>query len=203
MSLPKEAYGTKFPFQCANHPDQKTDVNVYFLVEQGVPICETCGDDLELVGPEPEKKPDSVHQAIMDAAYKKWGPDTRKYKDFLNKLDVKERRAVVIGNLNYQVENGGFMQWDFNSYSEGYEYLKEALTTIGTVNAIKVLSLTNQALSILKEHKDELRLWEEESAEEEDLEPRLDKKSLNKLDDAYYEINDAFMKECEEFFSKE
>jgi len=70
-----------------------------------------------------------IHQVLMDEAYDEWqkNRDRWSYSDFINNLDDLHRKAVLIGNLNYQVENGGFKQWDFNGYSE---FIDEVLDII-------------------------------------------------------------------------
>ena len=49
-------------------------------------------------------------QNLMDEAYLKWKKINNDWnlKDFDLSLDYKHRNAVLFGNLNYQVENGGF-----------------------------------------------------------------------------------------------
>lgn len=38
-------------------------------------------------------------------------------EDILNRVSDLHKAAVRFGNLNYQVTNGGFSQWEFNGYS--------------------------------------------------------------------------------------
>lgn len=59
------------------------------------------------------------HQILMNAAYDLWKKNTDWDKDaFFDRLDYPMRLAVALGNLNYQVENGGFGQWHDNGYAE-------------------------------------------------------------------------------------
>lgn len=53
-----------------------------------------------------------VWQGLMDQAYAKWQADGKKwsYRQFLANLDAVERKAVILGNFNYQVCNGGLQQ---------------------------------------------------------------------------------------------
>jgi hypothetical protein len=66
-----------------------------------------------------ENKSVSLHQKLMDEAYAEfkkhedWGMD-----EFYFHIDGLHRIAVALGNLNYQVCNGGFSQWSFNGYQE-------------------------------------------------------------------------------------
>jgi hypothetical protein len=84
-------------------------------------------------------------QLVMDSAYGLWRDNEQwSYEDFMFNIPALERRAVALGNLNYQVNNGGFMQWIDNGYAKdtqhvlrviareiedeaGYDQLKKAL----------------------------------------------------------------------------
>lgn len=77
------------------------------------------------------------HQRLMNQAYKRWqkGGDLENVprEDFYGKLEEPHRMAVVFGNLNYQVENGGFDQWFFNGYGEpAWPLLKEYVAKYGS-----------------------------------------------------------------------
>ena len=52
-------------------------------------------------------------QGLMDTAYTEWQKDGNDwtYQQFLNESTPAQRKACLIGNFNYQVHNGGFMQW--------------------------------------------------------------------------------------------
>lgn len=55
-------------------------------------------------------------QGLMDSAYAKW-PEGGSQPDMMMTLTPAERTAVLLGNLNYQVQNGGFRQWVDNGYA--------------------------------------------------------------------------------------
>ena len=58
-------------------------------------------------------------QALMDEVYNEWQKDENKGKgkwDVLNGFSEAHQIAVVFGNFNHQVENGGIEQWIFNGY---------------------------------------------------------------------------------------
>lgn len=44
----------------------------------------------------------------MTNAYYNWGKNTSR-EEFLSDLTPYEKLAVIFGNFNYQVENGGFL----------------------------------------------------------------------------------------------
>lgn len=80
-----------------------------------------------------------VLQGLMNAAYETFGNQT--YDDFLFNLPGKQRAAVLIGNLNYQVENGGFSQWILNGYADHARDVMLVLREIGTEAASSVMNL--------------------------------------------------------------
>jgi len=67
----------------------------------------------------------TVHQDMMDKAYELWNDseESKKmsYSKFLDKVSKELGEnyfyAVITGNMNYQVENGGWKQWEGNRYS--------------------------------------------------------------------------------------
>ena len=85
------------------------------------------------------------HQELMDEAYDRWkkGGDLENTSRivFLDKLTTHQRMAVVLGNMNYQVENGGWNQWVDNGYCTSYPHLMDALETLGTDNAKKIITM--------------------------------------------------------------
>lgn len=67
-------------------------------------------------------------QSLMDKAYGRWqGNEGWSTKTFFDHMEPAEKTAVLLGNLNYQVENGGFQQWVGNGYAQNIELLIEAL----------------------------------------------------------------------------
>lgn len=96
----------------------------------------------------------SLHKKLMDKAYNKF-QDGWSLREFYINIDGLERRAVALGNLNYQVGNGGFTQWMDNGYAEvsmtvlrfisdeldkfrGYKHLKEGLYLAFDANRIGI-----------------------------------------------------------------
>ena len=58
-------------------------------------------------------------QAFMDEVYSEWQKEENKGKskwDVLDGFPAAYQIAVVFGNFNYQVENGGLEQWIYNGY---------------------------------------------------------------------------------------
>lgn len=71
----------------------------------------------------------NITQNLMDEVYNKWNtPECKSINrlEIINKFFTpKHKAAVQLGNMNYQVENGGWSQWHFNGYSEDLEDLIE------------------------------------------------------------------------------
>ncbi len=58
-------------------------------------------------------------QALMDEVYHEWNKQENKDKgkrDILNGFSEAHQIAVIFGNFNYQVGNGGIEQWIYNGY---------------------------------------------------------------------------------------
>ncbi|MDR1070813.1 MAG: hypothetical protein LBL37_08550 [Gracilibacteraceae bacterium] len=58
-------------------------------------------------------------QALVDEVYREWQKEENKNKskwDILDEFSAAHQIAVVLGNFNYQVENGGLEQWIYNGY---------------------------------------------------------------------------------------
>ncbi len=136
----------------------------------------------------------SKHQTLMTRAYKKWA-NGMTYLDFLQALNVTERRAVTLGNLNYQVGNGGFLQWADNRYIQGLEHLREALTAVGTPAAVKVLAIVNQAAETYERNETKLRRWvDTDDAEDDTFE------CLDEFDSAFNEVSAQLLRDSDNFF---
>lgn len=60
----------------------------------------------------------SVWLHLMTAAYDRWHKhEDWNYDRMVRECSAHERAAVLLGNLNYQVCNGGFCQWIDNGYA--------------------------------------------------------------------------------------
>jgi hypothetical protein len=134
-----------------------------------------------------------LHQSLMDKAYDRWQNKGWSKEEFHDSLDAKERFAVHTGNFNYQVENGGFVQWWDNRYGTPatVDFLLRACDRINTSTALQVKELVKQFKSIMRD-KDPRKHMDE--GEWEDIYASLEEAGLDKK---YYEINEQFMKDCE------
>jgi hypothetical protein len=133
----------------------------------------------------------------MDVAYDKW-QETKgwSYRQFLSSLDARERKAVVRGNFNSQVLNGGLCQWVENGYASGSgRELLDLLADIGTplarrVRGIVVSVLVHVDLTVEKGGCFD-NYWVDDP--EEFLE------ELDELTNDYFELSDGFESEVEDF----
>jgi hypothetical protein len=124
-----------------------------------------------------------LHETLMCSAADKASPGLPRAEMF-DALTPQERFATCTGNLNYQVENGGFGQWVFNGYAtpETVAFLQRALVRMGTPAATEVLRLLNLVADALPENH-----------RREELDHGVDDEACT----AYYKVNDAFMVDCE------
>lgn len=85
----------------------------------------------------------------MNQAYNKWGKEKNWNKqEFWDHINFQEKIAVALGNLNYQVENGGFEQWNDNGY---YEIHCSFLVSLLTKIPQSEFPLLKQVLAFLEE----------------------------------------------------
>ena len=124
----------------------------HFLVEHALRRRREAGPVVETWRPPDSQLPRAmekpgIHQQFMNQAYKDYEakagrqkvsralsdqPPISGHQNFLISLSEAERFAVVFGNLNYQVENGGFSQWIGNRYYvDTIEYLREYIAKYG------------------------------------------------------------------------
>lgn len=85
-----------------------------------------------------------VWQSLMDAAYDRWQNGDLKNVSpevFMNSISLAQREAVMLGNMNYQVENGGWEQWVDNGYCIHAHDLMDVLENIGTENAKTTITM--------------------------------------------------------------
>ena len=160
---------------------------------------------------------DTVHQKLMDESYKLWKVDQNiDYQDFLTKvreeLDETHFFAVITGNLNSQVKNGGFSQWNDNGYSIAIEDIIDFFRKENRFDK-KYEDVIHKVLRILRNVMDELDyldIGKEEIKKinydyHEIFERALEETSnheLRNLDKRFYEVHHEMLKALEEYFIK-
>lgn len=121
-------------------------------------------------------------QELVDAAYDGWQLTPRKsYDDFIFDLPVDQKEAVLIGNLNYQVENGGFSQWFSNGYGDHAAEVRLVLDRIGGHAAYTITNLILIACNIWRDDKDD--------------------GDFDAQDQAFYKINDQLLADANTYFA--
>ena len=108
------------------------------------------------------------------------------YGQKMDKLTDGERIIYLIGDVEGEVNNGGFSQYFFNSSGK---YANEAISALKTVGAEYTSSLLEQAMKIYKNGPTS----ESRNEPEEDLTEDQEEK-LNELDNKFYEYKDNLSK---------
>lgn len=136
---------------------------------------------------------------LMDEAYKLWqdhendNPSKRWdqedfYRHVMMDLSGFHALACVLGNLNYQVENGGFVQYLDNGYAEAAEwFMRSAFDNLDTEATKRVSELVGRFYSRLR--------WYKLLDENDDC-----SNYFNDLDEAFYKVNEQFMADLEAYF---
>lgn len=124
--------------------------------------------------------------SLMNAAYDRW-TDQMSKEQFMAQLVGLEVFAVHYGNLNYQVCNGGFAQWQGNYYQTDASVgaIQTFLRMIGTDEAREVLGLLGQFIE----------LGREEDLEEYEYEAWYGRQDA--LNSQFYKINDVVIDQAE------
>lgn len=151
-----------------------------------------------------------VWQGLMDQAYAKWQADGKKwsYRQFLANLDAVERKAVILGNFNYQVCNGGLQQWVDNGYATATaRELLDILEEINTENSRRVIKI----LQSLAPHVDMTctenrgfghNYWTHDEDGDREYGPPAWLEEIDALTDEYYEFYEQFTPEVEGYLAK-
>jgi hypothetical protein len=135
-------------------------------------------------------------QTLMNQAYARWQALEHQQwsqEDFWDQLDSKERFAVFLGNLNHQVQNGGFLQWWSNGYAtpETFGYIKRACNRIGTDSAKQVGNMVTCAEDICEEYNAGEVSWRDMND------------TFSSLDPIFYAICDQFIADAEAYLTQQ
>lgn len=138
----------------------------------------------------------AILEPIMELAYTKW-PKSDGYDDFLFEIGGIEKYVVLIGNLNYQVENGGFTQWADNGYGRHWQDVLRILEKVGTDTAKQVATLVEKVGKQLRynsrgvldfSNTTSRSFYSDDDSDSEDEYP-----DFSAEDDAFYAVNDQLM----------
>src|SRR6476620_5098870 len=131
--------------------------------------------------------------SLMETAYARWeANEAWNTNEFWEQLSEAESVAVFVGNLNYQVCNGGFGQWDGNYYSKGANQLQDILVRIGTPAALTTQRLVESFMDANPDVEmcDCCNNYERASEQE---------RIGNENDDKFYAINDQLLIDTETY----
>lgn len=149
-----------------------------------------------------------IWQGLMDAAYERWnaegGSGSKTYDQMLADCSALERRALLLGNLNYQVGNGGFVQWVDNGYGLKAREAVDALRWVGGERAEAVAKMIERLIPHIDFDKtargwDDYWLredrpapaWDACDCDADEDEPCAGEVICEELDGPYYELADA------------
>lgn len=138
-----------------------------------------------------------LFQATMDRAYDRWqAAQGMSQQAFWDQLSYPERIAVYAGNLNYQVENGGFIQWMDNNYAktEVVSFLTRTLERMTGPGAAAVLKILKDFIRVTRAYGIDL---DEGLRGFDDRDYESLYKALEPLNERFYDINDDFVAEIE------
>lgn len=101
-------------------------------------------------------------QLLMENAY------SHKYEnmqDLFNKCTEIEKIAVTLGNLNYQVENGGFQQWIDNGYASIHgkkivTYLKNIAKSENCTVANELANKISPLINLIDDNNEDDEVYE-------------------------------------------
>ena len=135
-----------------------------------------------------------IWRFVMDCAYDKWEDSNISREEFLDQLTEYEKDAVIFGNFNYQVENGGLTQWYCNDFGDDSKNLYDFLSKSDFIykeNFIEILEAFDYVIDEINK-LDKYSDWYEQ-----DFQTRLD--YLNMYDDKYNKISNAWRNYFEDY----
>lgn len=138
-------------------------------------------------------KADSLWQLIVDNSYSLYTPDMLR-EDFLNNLSDYEKLAVQFGDFDYQVENGGIVQWYEDDYGDDVWNLMKFLNHSDYSHKDSFMEILEQ-LAHVKGAIDELNIYNEWFSK--DYDTRI--KALDGYDKVYSNIKDSWKKYFEDY----
>lgn len=144
-------------------------------------------------------------EKLNDSAYARWQGEENKaksYEDVLDECLPEERFAMLLGNLNSQVLNGGFCQWVDNGYAAQADTVLRVLARIDTDSTKAVSEMIKRIKLHFKtdvENKGCMNsYWIHEWEGEEMPEGHA---VAEDCDEEYYSLNDQFEEDIEKWLT--
>ena len=125
----------------------------------------------------------------MDEAYDLWRKEDWDKDQFFDHLNYVQRVAVALGNMNYQVNNGGWSQWYFNGYADTHVKFLDRMNFSGFPELEKAQEIMRDAYERLERNEENSRDGRYED-DESDV--------LDIYDKEYYKLKKA-EKQMEEY----
>lgn len=139
---------------------------------------------------------ESVIQPLMDRAYATWG-DAKSFGEFARSLWGLERKAVLVGKLNQQVTNGGFIQWIDNGYAVLVGELFGILAEVNTPATLEALRIAREVVGDIESlggrNGDDLSI--PNSCYGDSWDDEID---FDDQDTAFYQVNEQMLIDCAE-----
>lgn len=146
-----------------------------------------------------EKHPE--FQNHLDRFHEVWQKEGGSMADHFTKsgFGPKTKAAVLIAKLNYQVQNGGFLQWHGNGYSEHGAETVESLKKVGGPSCLKAAVLVERALDCIVEVDEFHRDSEDDESDgpQDEWQATCENIKCEGLDTAYYALDDGICDEVE------
>ncbi len=139
-----------------------------------------------------------IWQHLMNEAYAQW-KDTLTYERWLEIIGPVRRKAVLLGNLNYQVHNGGFNQWVDNAYGLHAMDVLEILGEIDTNNSLEVSEMIEQICPYINFESVPEGFGANYWRTDENNDWCMGNTIADSIDEQYYSINDDLMEDIEVF----
>jgi len=143
-------------------------------------------------------------QQLMDQSYDRWQQRDMSRREFLLECTPVERKAVILGNFNGQVNNGGVEQWVDNGYAA--DTYRDLLVILKQMNTPVALQL-REKLDKFSEHVNLCvdgrgfgydDYWVE-NWHGEDYENHPTYQAAEELTDWVYSVSDTFLADVEAF----
>ena len=145
-----------------------------------------------------------VFQGLMDRAYDRWDRGTSR-ESWLAVLEDDEVTAVHFGNMNYQVENGGWPQWVCNRYASHkvLNFIRNRMSCDleQTPDVVSAAQLLEEAAHHIEKLIEFYACPHSDGCDHSEDEDEYEFACLSEFDDHYYDINDGLMQAVENYLA--
>jgi len=147
-------------------------------------------------------------QKLMNSARAKW-IDNRGAKGSLGSCTKLEKIATLLGNLNYQTLNGGFVQWVDNGYGLYAKEVVEALDEVCGPGSERIKEMVEELIPHIDFNKpqtgwDDYWIYDSSSGYERDHEEEENSEGFGiaeSFDSEFYALNEKWFKHVNTYFN--